>query len=196
MTESSESEKEYKHFLRYDQLCFEDIEYGFTDLYYNISESTLYIKRRYHTTNYESEVEFPLDNKSATVTAILESYLINLMSYSRNFAGTPKYESSNLFSKESFDTMLEKGIALMVEREKLTILLGADNELIKYCKSIRLNPQPEGGSETNWQANCPSGGNHYIMISTRSNEWGCGYCRKKGDINSLKEWCLSKNKII
>lgn len=178
MTEASESEKEYKHFLRYDQLCFEDMEYGFTDLYYNISESTLYIKEHDHRNNKESEAEFPVENKNATVGVILESYLINLMSYSRNFAGTPKYESSNIFSKESFDTMLEKGIALMEEREELAIFLGADNALIKYCKSIQLNPQPEGGSATNWQANCPSGGNHHIMISTKSNEWGCGYCWK------------------
>ena len=181
--------KEYKHFLRYDQLCFEDMEYGFTDLYYYISESTLYIKKQDHRNNKEVELDFPLYNKYESVGVILESYLINLMSYSKNFAGTPKYESSDKFSEETFNTMLEKGIASMIERETLAKLLGADNELIKCCKSIGLNPYPEGGIITNWQASCPSGGNHQIMISTKSNEWGCGYCRKKGDLNSLKRWC-------
>jgi hypothetical protein len=41
-----------------------------------------------------------------------------------------------------------------------------------------------------------SGGQHHLMISTEFNEWGCGYCKKKGDINSLREWYESKNNVI
>jgi hypothetical protein len=196
MTESSETKKGYKHFLRYDQICFDGIEYGFTDLFYEINESTLFIKKVDHRNNSEKEFEFPLEIKNARIEVVLEDFLINLMSYRWNFEGEPRYENSDVFSKKSFDTMLEKGIALMGERDKLAILLNSDNELIKYCKSIGLYPEPEGGSASNWKANCPSGGNHHIMISTISNEWGCGYCHKKGDINSLKEWYQRKNNII
>ena len=38
----------YKHLLRYNQSCFDGIEYGFTDLYYEISGSTLFIKKVDH----------------------------------------------------------------------------------------------------------------------------------------------------
>ena len=37
-------EREYKHFLRYDQNCIFDIEYGFTDLYFDINHTTLFVK--------------------------------------------------------------------------------------------------------------------------------------------------------
>jgi hypothetical protein len=34
------------------------------------------------------------------------------------------------------------------------------------------------------------------MISTISNEWGCGYCRKKGVLEDLKQFVVeSKEKI-
>ena len=118
------------------------------------------------------------------------------MSYRWNFEGIPIYENSELISEESFDKMLKEGIELMDKRDELAKLLHADNELIKYCKSIQLNPEPEGNSTTNWQANCPSGGHHHIMISTKSNEWGCGYCGRKGDLYSLKEWHESQNNIV
>jgi len=115
------------------------------------------------------------------------------MSYRYNFEGEPIYENSEMFSKETFEAMLVKGLALMGERERLSLNLNSDNELINYCKSVGLNPEPEGSSTSNWKANCPSGGSHKIMISTSSNEWGCGYCRKNGNINSLMQWYNSRN---
>lgn len=186
--------KGYKHLLRYNQSCFDGIEYGFTDLFYEISGSTLFIKKVDHRTKSEKEFESQIDNIPERDEVVLEGFLINLMSYRFNFEGEPIYESSEVFSKKSFDAMLVKGLVLMEEREKLALILKSDNELIKYCKSIGLNPIPKGGSSTHWEANCPSGGNHKIMISTTSNEWGCGYCRKNGDINALKEWYINKDK--
>jgi|WetSurSiteA1Bulk_404760.scaffolds.fasta_scaffold21808_3 hypothetical protein len=196
MAESPGIDKGYKHFLRYNQICFDGIEYGFTDFFYEIIESMLFIKKVDNRNNTEKEFEFPLEIKNTRPEIVLEDFLINLMSYKYSFEGEPVYVHSKVFSKESFDNMLRKGVELRKEREESAILLNLNNELIKYCKSIGLNPEPEGSSTSNWQANCPSGGNHYIMISTKSNEWGCGYCKRKGDLNSLKEWYQSKNKII
>lgn len=196
MTESSEIIIEYKHFLTYDQDCFDGFEYGLTDLFYKIRGSTLFIKKVDHSNNTETELEFPVETKTIGFKVVLEAFLINLMSFRYNFVGTPEYKYSEVFSKESFDTMLEKGIALMGEKEKLAKVLNANNEIIKYCESIGLYPEPEEGSSTNWRAQCPSGGQHHIRISTESNEWGCGYCGKKGDINSLKDWYQSKIKIV
>jgi len=193
MKEPFKMKNEYKHLLRYNQICFDGIEYGSTDLYYKIKGSTLFIKKVDYCNKSENEFEFQIKDSCKRDDIVLEDFLINLMSYRYNFEGEPSYEYSKVFSKEAFDSMLVKGLELMDKREKLALNLNADNELIKYCKSIGLNPVPEEGSATNWNANCPSGGAHKIMISTTSNKWGCGYCRKNGNINSLKEWYNSKN---
>jgi hypothetical protein len=34
------------------------------------------------------------------------------------------------------------------------------------------------------------------MISTKSNDWGCGYCKRKGDMNTLREWYENKKKAV
>lgn len=190
MKESFKIKNGYKHFLRYNQSCFDGFEYGFTDLYYEICGLTLFILEVDHRNKTEKKFEIQIEKSPERDEGVLEDFLITHMSYRYNFEGEPIYEKSEVFSKESFDAMLVKGLALMDERERLALVLNSDNDLIKYCKSIGLNPEPEGSSFTNWKANCPSGGQHHIMISTKSNEWGCGYCKKKGDLNSLKEWWL------
>ncbi len=59
-----------------------------------------------------------------------------------------------------------------------------------------MNPRPNGSRPNIWEANCLSGGEHQLMISTEFNEWGCGYCKKKGDINSMCGWHESKMNVI
>lgn len=69
-----------------------------------------------------------------------------------------------------------------------------ENELIRFCQDNKLNLRQAGSCISNWLASCPSGGNHAIMISTTSNEWGCGYCKKKGRLPELKQWVESKRR--
>ena len=189
-------EREYKHFLRYDQNCIFDIEYGFTDLYFDINHTTLFVKKVDHSNKLEKELQFPLKFDGGSVIDELEHFLITLMSDKNNFSGTPVFVQSEIFSPASFDSMLKQAIVLMKEKYNLAVKLNADNEIIKYCKSIELNPKPNGNRPNIWEANCLSGGQHFIMISTEFNEWGCGYCKKKGDINSLREWYESKKNVI
>ena len=42
------TEREYKHFLRYDQSCFDGIKYGFTDLFFDFNQTTMFIKKVDH----------------------------------------------------------------------------------------------------------------------------------------------------
>jgi len=191
-----DTEREYKHFLRYDQSCFDGIEYGFTDLFFDFNQTTMFIKKVDHRNKEEKELQFPLKSEVTNIIVELKDFLITLMSNRYNFAGTPVFVQSRIFSEALFDEMLKQAIILMDEKYNLSIKQNAENELIKYCKSIGLNPEPEGSSPTNWEANCLSGGQHRLMISTKSNEWGCGYCKRKGDINSLREWYESKNKVV
>ena len=65
------------------------------------------------------------------------------MSERYNFVGTPYYIQSSIFTEASFAVMLKEGIRLMDEKYDLSIKLNAENELIKYCESIGLNPEPK-----------------------------------------------------
>lgn len=194
MTQFSNNIREYKHLLRYDQLCEFEIEYGFTDLFYDICDGTLFLKKADHRNGTVKELRYELTDGSACHESILEDFMVNLLSYSGNFYGTPVFEDSPVFSRDKFNQMFDSGLKLMKERIEKAIVSNQANELITYCKSIKLNPEPEGSAPTNWKANCPSGRPHYIMISTFTNEWGCGYCRCKGDINAIREWYKSFGK--
>ena len=186
--------KEYKHFLTYEQLCFDEAEYGYTDLLFDINGSKLFIKKVDHRNLSTKELEFPIINKNVSTEIILENFLIDLMSYRYNFSGRPVLIKSEIFSEKWFNVLLEKGSKIQDERNEIAILENSNVEIIKFCESVGLNPRPEGSSPTNWYANCPSGGAHPIMISTISQEWGCGYCKKKGDLIALKDWLNTKRK--
>lgn len=189
--------RQYKHFLSYDQIEGTiQIECGLTDLYYDYNRTTLFIKKIDHIFHEEAELQFPLKFRGQGIKTELEHFLINLMSYRTNFIGRPEYRESEIFTIDEFNGMLEKAISLMDERDNLAKQLHASNELIKFCREIGLNPQPAGTGPANWKANCISGGSHFLMISTESNTWGCGYCRKKGGIEELKEWHQNKKKSI
>jgi hypothetical protein len=189
------SQDEYKTFLLYDQICI-GMGYGITELEYKISDehNTLSIKKTDRQNGRIEHLTIPLTKPhDVSDKDLLEDFLVNLLSYAGNFYGEPLYKSSEIFSKEEFEKMMKRGIEIMDEREQVAKNENLDNDIIKYCLSKNLNPEPEGSSPTNWKANCPSGGQHYIMISTKSNEWGCGYCREKGNLDDLKKWYESKH---
>jgi hypothetical protein len=57
--------------------------------------------------------------------------------------------------------------------------------IIKVATELRLNPRPAGHNDSAWIAACPSR-SHWIMLSPSDNEFGCGYCRRKGGPAELK----------
>jgi hypothetical protein len=62
--------------------------------------------------------------------------------------------------------------------------------IIGLAKELGLEPRPAGQNESDWMANCPRG-SHWIMISPSHNEFGCGYCRRKGGPEELQAFCNS-----
>jgi len=56
--------------------------------------------------------------------------------------------------------------------------------IIKVAMELNLNPRPAGYNNTAWIADCPRR-SHWIMISPSLNEFGCGYCRRKGGPQEL-----------
>jgi hypothetical protein len=56
--------------------------------------------------------------------------------------------------------------------------------IIKMARALGLDPCPAGHNDSAWMANCPRGA-HWIMISPSHNEFGCGYCHRKGGPEEL-----------
>jgi len=102
------------------------------------------------------------------------------------YIGFPIFQNSVIFTKEEFDSIIK-----IMKDEKLAIMEQAKSyqtPLIDYLRAKKLNPRPTGCNPNSWVARCPCGGNHQIMVSTLYDEWGCGYCNRKGKIPELEKW--------
>jgi hypothetical protein len=58
--------------------------------------------------------------------------------------------------------------------------------IIKMARELGLDPRPAGHNDNAWMASCPQSRNHWITISPERNEFGCGYCRRKGGPQELR----------
>src|SRR5690554_4184169 len=116
---------------------------------------------------------------------IIKKWFTGLLCHPNLFFGYPIYYESNLFSESEFNQMRDIAKITIKEREEKAIINAKDNELIRLFNEYNLSPRPSLESIYSWVANCPSKRAHGIEINTKSNEWGCGYCRIGGDINEL-----------
>ena len=58
-------------------------------------------------------------------------------------------------------------------------------QIVEVAIELGLNPRPAGHNDTAWIADCPRR-SHTLMLSPSLNEFGCGYCRRKGDAAELR----------
>jgi len=140
-------------------------------------------------------IVFQLDHPVINEINGLEEFLTDLFSFRGKLHGNPWFEKSEMITESEFNEIKKLGSERMTERKNKVKEIGQNNPLIIYCREQKLYPEPEGDSPHGWKANCPSGRQHHIMISTSSPEdhsWGCGYCKKKGGIEELKQWVENK----
>jgi hypothetical protein len=57
-------------------------------------------------------------------------------------------------------------------------------QIVEVASELGLNPRPAGHNDSAWIADCPRR-THTLMLSPSLNEFGCGYCRRKGDAAAL-----------
>ena len=93
-------------------------------------------------------------------------------------------------------TVMEPGIISRKEAEALIRELGhlchrmdarevnPDSELVRIAAELGLQPVAPRSNPNRVTANCP-GTHHFIMISPKAEEFGCGYCRRKGGPKEL-----------
>ncbi|MEZ5846006.1 MAG: hypothetical protein R3C70_04570 [Geminicoccaceae bacterium] len=98
------------------------------------------------------------------------------------FAGT--------IDQASFDAMignLESDIEQIIEETHRN-----RSDLIELAAQLGLSPQPSGKHPSFWQANCP-GTHHTLLLNSQDDMFFCGYCKKKGSLDELRDFVAIRN---
>ena len=110
----------------------------------------------------------------------------------REFYGLPRFRTEGLIDEKEFYTMVDS-----IE-EKRDHYINKAKELktpfIDFLEKANLDPIPNGKNEYQWLAKCPySKGKHHMMVSTKNNTYGCGWCKKKGNQRDLENYFKEGN---
>lgn len=97
--------------------------------------------------------------------------------------------SSDLISDEDYQSIL----ANIEDRKKNPV----HSKLLDFMKNNGLQPYAHDAKKGLYLSRCVNTANHhlYISISAEKEEWGCGYCKRKGGINELKQWINEKKSL-
>lgn len=172
---------EFQYFLETTETMWdEDFKY-----FYRVTDDN-YIQLGYSLGDDEKSLiaQYKLRNKNLKENIIF--VVKNNIEAHSPFIGYPRFQNSSVFTKQEFEEIIAT-----IKNEKFAISknsLENITPLITFLKENNLNPIPSGDTPTNWKAQCPSGRGHFIMVSTKNDEWGCGYCCKKGKQAELESW--------
>ena len=135
----------------------------------------------FHDCNESLKINDSLNKKD--IINLIENYFEKW----RTYGGVPRFKKEGLLDEKEFYTIIDR------IREKKDHYINRAKELktpfIDFLKKVNLDPFPDGKSEYQWLAKCPySNGKHHIMVSTKNNTYGCGWCRKKGKQKDLEDY--------
>lgn len=102
------------------------------------------------------------------------------------YIGFPKFQNTPVLTKKEFEDLTDA-----ILNEKTAISEQAKQNitpLINFLEERQLHPRPTGDTPFSWKARCPAGTIHHIMVSSKHDEWGCGYCGRKGGLKDLEQW--------
>mgnify|MGYP005748884429 CR=1 FL=1 len=178
----------HTYFLTYKQTGEFDWPMGETDLSYSIEGDQLtLVSKPKEVARFDPQTDIytiPLELADANDKTLLKFFLTEYLSHLGY--GYPWYVKSELFTEAEFNSMRSNAID-MIDARKAKARQNT-SILTEVCEKYKLRPEPCNSDGTSWQAQCPSGRQHWIAITTEDNLWGCGYCRKKGGIPELVEW--------
>jgi hypothetical protein len=104
----------------------------------------------------------------------------------RFFNGWPDFIESPWFSAEDFGGLISDMRAEHAEKVKKATSSPTAQPWLDALKSNGLNPVLLDPDAQQWLAKCPlSKSHHFMMVSLNSLTWGCGYCKKKGNLKEL-----------
>jgi hypothetical protein len=123
-------------------------------------------------------------SKREAAARLLDAYVRSRVHYD---CPVPPYQPGLLTSRE-----LERIVKAIADELKRNSEAAEERQrrheapIIKMARELGLDPRPAGHNDCAWMASCPQGRNHWIMISPSHNEFGCGYCRRKGGPEELR----------
>jgi hypothetical protein len=91
--------------------------------------------------------------------------------------------SPGIIKKRSFNTLVRRIKRELEENRKKA--RKAKTEIVEVAEELGLNPRPTGEAPNLWASNCP-GTNHFLYISSTTNTFGCGWCKRKGGVEELR----------
>ncbi|KMQ70826.1 hypothetical protein [Chryseobacterium koreense] len=95
--------------------------------------------------------------------------------------GIPRlYQSSKVFTQNDWERM-------RVQWTKKTVS-DFTGPFIEFLNENSLFPRPYDQEKGLWTASCPNVSKHPLMLNVFEEQFGCGWCRKKGGLAELKEW--------
>lgn len=78
-----------------------------------------------------------------------------------------------------------RGARDAVHRASRAAEAGAPSEIVPTARDLGLCPEPSNAAVGYWLANCP-GTQHSIELRPSTEEWFCGYCRRRGSSEELR----------
>lgn len=114
---------------------------------------------------------------------VVQNLFIALVRSRWGHAWPGKLYLAGIFSEQVYEETVE---GLEREGDAMAIQASAkETSVVRAARELRLQPEPTGTAPAAWRARCPET-NHSLYISTASNSFGCGYCRRKGGEDELR----------
>ncbi len=116
--------------------------------------------------------------------------LFEILTASRALASWPAgFTAPGLLSEEEYGRILATLDAEFSSNAEAA--RAEESQLVVVARELGLNPEPSGEGPHHWRAHCP-GTNHSLMISSSSDQFGCGYCKVKGGAEKLREFVAAR----
>lgn len=139
----------------------------------------------YKETGYKIEFNSEINKKS------IYNFVKGYFTYRIRWDGEPRFNSQGYMNQDDFESIILE-VKKEIKDSKKEGLKTA-NHFTEYLKLQSLDPRPSGDNKYLWLANCPfSGGSHFMHISTETNTFGCGWCKRKGGQKDLKNYLKTK----
>ena len=98
------------------------------------------------------------------------------------YMGLSHFEQKGILTEDEYQGIRD---GLKYEQAQYTRAARANKSaIVNTAEELGLLPEPTGEGPYSWSANCP-GTSHRLFISTKSDTFGCGYCRRKGGSDEL-----------
>jgi hypothetical protein len=116
--------------------------------------------------------------------------LLNALFRARVGFGWPTYViHGGAISKRSFRTLIRAIKRDLDDNARRASCEEA--EIVVAARELRLSPEATGTGPHHWRASCPET-NHGLYIQSDTNQFGCGYCRRKGGPEELRAFVVER----